>query len=63
LLQGVGTLNAFGLHQYDNKNSFFQDGPAMSEGIGYGIVLGVSAFFALLVVGLIWLDTRFGGTK
>jgi hypothetical protein len=56
-------LNAFGLHQYDNKTSFFQDGPAISEGVGYGIVLGVSAFFALLVVGLVWLDTRFGGTK
>ena len=59
----MGSVNAFGLHQYDNQTSFFAAGPALSSGVGYGIVLGVSAFFALLVVGLVWLDTRFGGTE
>lgn len=60
---GVGGLNLFGLHQYDGLTSFFGDGPPLSQGVGYGIVVGFGAAFAVLTTTLVYLDYKFGGTK
>ncbi len=60
---GVGGLNLFGLHQYDGLTSFFGDGPPLSQGVGYGIVVGFGAAFAVLTTTLVYLDYKYGGTK
>ncbi|KAK9812194.1 hypothetical protein WJX73_003550 [Symbiochloris irregularis] len=61
---GVGTANAFGLTQYSGVDgSFFSHGAYLSEGAGYGIILGVSGAFILLVLALVWADSRYGDTR
>ena len=60
---GVGGLNLFGLHQYDGLTSFFGDGPPLTQGVGYGIVVGFGAAFAVLTTTLVYLDYKYGGTQ
>ena len=60
---GIGGLNLFGLHQYDGLTSFFGDIPPLSQGVGYGIVVGFGAAFAVLTTTLVYLDYKYGGTK
>ena len=60
---GVGGVNLFGLHEYDELSSFFGDGPPLSQGVGYGIVVGFGAAFAVLTTLLVYLDFKYGGTK
>eukprot|EP00249_Psilotum_nudum_P005971 c19366_g1_i1 orf=48-2024(+) len=59
----VGGLNLFGLHQYDNKTSFFNGQTVFSPGIGYLVICGYGGFFAVLTIFITVLDEKFGGTK
>ncbi|MCO5577813.1 hypothetical protein L7F22_031646 [Adiantum nelumboides] len=59
----LGGPNLFGLHQYDNKTSFFNGLTILSSGVGYAVVLGFGAFFAILTVVISILDNRYGGAK
>lgn len=59
----LGGDNLFGLTQYDGRTSFFQDSPVVSQGVGYGIVIGFGIFFSLFTTLLVFLDYRFGGTR
>lgn len=59
----VGGLNLFGLHQYDNKSSFFNGQSILSPSVGYAIILGYGAFFAALTILISFLDKRFAGAK
>lgn len=59
----VGGPNLFGLHQYDNKTSFFNGETLFSPGIGYAIILGYGAFFTVLTMSITYLDEKIAGTK
>lgn len=43
--------------------SFFGGKPALSEALGWVIVVAFGALFTLLTSVLVWLDYRFGGTS
>ena len=49
-----GGPNLFGLTQYDYQTSFFSDRPPiMSQGVGWAIVIGFGAVFAILTTSLV----------
>ncbi|KAG2450802.1 hypothetical protein HYH02_004639 [Chlamydomonas schloesseri] len=55
--------NLFGFTQYDGKCSFFGSGDtALPQGLGWFILVGLGAVFALIPTGLITLDRRLNGT-
>ena len=57
----IGQPNLFGLHKYDYLTEFFAT-PPLSQQEGYGFVIGVSAFFVLFIIALVWIDQRWGRT-
>ncbi|KAH7298840.1 hypothetical protein KP509_25G061100 [Ceratopteris richardii] len=59
----IGAPNLFGLHEYDNKTSFFNGAAILSEDIGYAIVLGFGAFFAVLTIMISIFDRKYGGAS
>ncbi|MCO5555417.1 hypothetical protein L7F22_008963 [Adiantum nelumboides] len=59
----VGQPNLFGLHQYDNQDSFFNGQTIFSPGVGYGLVLGFGMLFAVLTIVITLLDGKYAGTK
>ncbi|CAK0737642.1 hypothetical protein CVIRNUC_000946 [Coccomyxa viridis] len=60
----VDSQNLFGLHQYDGNSSFFSSTETvLSQGVGYGILVGFGAFFALICSGLAYFDVTFAGHK
>ncbi|KAL6748794.1 urea active transporter [Haematococcus lacustris] len=40
---------------------FFGDDPALPQGLGWFIVVGLGGIFSVLTSGLVWLDQRFSG--
>ncbi|KAH7430306.1 hypothetical protein KP509_09G092700 [Ceratopteris richardii] len=45
------------------QKSFFENTALLSQGVGYAIVLGFGAFFAVFTSLLVWLEGRFVGAK
>ncbi|KAK8963295.1 Urea-proton symporter DUR3 [Platanthera guangdongensis] len=43
--------------------SFFDSKPVLNQGIGYSLILGFGAFFALFTSFLVWLEKRYGGSR
>lgn len=58
----LGKANLFGLTQYDNKTSFFSGETLFAPGVGYAIVCGFGAFFAVVTTLAMELDKRFAGS-
>ncbi|KAL5053458.1 hypothetical protein RYX36_034140 [Vicia faba] len=44
------------------QTSFFQGKPLLNQGVGYSIILGFGAFFALFTSFLVWLEKRYVGS-
>ncbi|CAI8588327.1 unnamed protein product [Vicia faba] len=45
------------------QTSFFQGKPLLNQGVGYSIILGFGAFFALFTSFLVWLEKRYVGSR
>ncbi|MCO5564733.1 hypothetical protein L7F22_018401 [Adiantum nelumboides] len=45
------------------QSSFFGGTPLLSQGVGYAIVLGFGALFAVVTSFLVWLERRYVGAK
>ncbi|KAK4793030.1 hypothetical protein SAY86_023465 [Trapa natans] len=44
-------------------SSYFGDKPVMNQGVGYSVVLGFGAFFAVFTSFLVWLERRYVGAR
>ncbi|EFJ26403.1 hypothetical protein SELMODRAFT_172808 [Selaginella moellendorffii] len=49
--------------QCQRQSSYFGNRPSLSQGVGYGVVLGFGAFFAFFTSFLVWLEKRYIGAK
>ncbi|CAI8597279.1 unnamed protein product [Vicia faba] len=45
------------------QTSLFQGKPLLNQGVGYSIILGFGAFFALFTSFLVWLEKRYVGSR
>ncbi|CAL5188377.1 unnamed protein product [Lathyrus oleraceus] len=45
------------------QTSFFEAKPLLNQGVGYSIILGFGAFFALFTSFLVWLEKRYVGSR
>ncbi|CAK8540239.1 unnamed protein product [Lathyrus sativus] len=45
------------------QTSFFEGKPLLNQGVGYSIILGFGAFFALFTSFLVWLEKRYVGSR
>lgn len=48
---------------YVRQSSFFGGEALLSQGVGYGIILGFGTFFAVFTSFLVWLERRYVGAK
>ncbi|XP_048430877.1 urea-proton symporter DUR3 [Pyrus x bretschneideri] len=45
------------------QSSFFGGKPVLNQGVGYSVILGFGAFFAVFTSFLVWLEKRYVGSK
>nr|GMC52142.1 urea-proton symporter DUR3 [Ipomoea batatas] len=45
------------------QSSFFGDKVALNQGVGYSVILGFGAFFAVFTSFLVWLEKRYVGSR
>ncbi|KAK1568846.1 hypothetical protein Q3G72_029680 [Acer saccharum] len=45
------------------QSSFFQGKPVLNQAVGYSVILGFGAFFALFTSFLVWLEKRYVGSR
>lgn len=45
------------------QTSFFQGKAVLNQGVGYSVILGFGAFFALFTSFLVWLEKRYVGSR
>ncbi|KAK2662017.1 hypothetical protein Ddye_000591 [Dipteronia dyeriana] len=45
------------------RRSFFQGKPVLNQAVGYSVILGFGAFFALFTSFLVWLEKRYVGSR
>lgn len=45
------------------QTSFFGGKPVLNQGVGYSVILGFGAFFAVFTSFLVWLEKRYVGSK
>ncbi|CAL9756578.1 unnamed protein product [Musa acuminata subsp. burmannicoides] len=45
------------------QSSFFGGKPVLNQGVGYGVILGFGAFFAVFTSFLVWLEKRYVGSR
>ncbi|CAI0410283.1 unnamed protein product [Linum tenue] len=45
------------------QGSFFEGKPILGQGIGYSVILGFGAFFAVFTSFLVWLEKRYVGSR
>lgn len=58
----AGGANLFGLSQFNNVTSFFDpSNPILPESVGWAVVVGFGAFFAIITLTLVWFDIKFAG--
>ncbi|XP_042437581.1 urea-proton symporter DUR3-like [Zingiber officinale] len=55
------TLSSDG--QCVRQSSFFEGKPVLNQGVGYSVVLGFGAFFAVFTSFLVWLEKRYLGSQ
>eukprot|EP00803_Ostreobium_quekettii_P010419 evm.model.scf_2415.2 EVM.evm.TU.scf_2415.2 scf_2415:11208-16306(+) len=61
---GAADSNIFNFPEYDGQTEFFPDGEAaLSQGVGYAVVLGFGGFFSLFTTAIVLVDYYFGGTR
>ncbi|GMN54672.1 hypothetical protein TIFTF001_023806 [Ficus carica] len=45
------------------QNSFFEGKAVLNQGVGYAVILGFGAFFAVFTSFLVWLERRYVGSR
>ncbi|XP_010255736.1 PREDICTED: urea-proton symporter DUR3-like [Nelumbo nucifera] len=45
------------------QSSFFEGKPVLNQGLGYSVILGFGAFFAVITSFLVWLEKRYVGSR
>ncbi|XP_019445200.1 PREDICTED: urea-proton symporter DUR3 [Lupinus angustifolius] len=45
------------------QSSFFEGKPVLNKGVGYSVILGFGAFFAVFTSFLVWLEKRYVGSR
>ncbi|CAI0441938.1 unnamed protein product [Linum tenue] len=45
------------------QGSFFEGKPLLGQGVGYSVILGFGAFFAVFTSFLVWLEKRYVGLR
>ncbi|KAG9131565.1 hypothetical protein Leryth_015123 [Lithospermum erythrorhizon] len=45
------------------QTSFFEGKPVLNQGVGYSVILGFGAFFAIFTSFLVWLEKRYVGSR
>jgi len=61
---GDPTSNIFGFPQYKGQTEFFPDGhAALSETVGYAVIMGFGGFFSLFTTAIVLIDYHYGGTR
>ncbi|KAI4314577.1 hypothetical protein L6164_027469 [Bauhinia variegata] len=45
------------------QKSFFDGKPVLNQGVGYSVILGFGAFFAVFTSFLVWLEKRYVGSR
>ncbi|KAL1315857.1 urea-proton symporter DUR3-like isoform X1 [Arachis hypogaea] len=45
------------------QTSFFEGKPVLNQGVGYSVILGFGAFFAVFTSFLVWLEKRYVGSR
>ncbi|GLU05280.1 hypothetical protein SLE2022_223890 [Rubroshorea leprosula] len=45
------------------QSSFFDGKPVLNQGVGYSVILGFGAFFAVFTSFLVWLEKRYVGSR
>ncbi|KAF1873621.1 hypothetical protein Lal_00027659 [Lupinus albus] len=45
------------------QSSFFEGKPVLNQGVGYAVILGFGAFFAVFTSFLVWLEKRYVGSR
>ncbi|KAI9125347.1 hypothetical protein K1719_003963 [Acacia pycnantha] len=45
------------------QSSFFEGKPVLNQGVGYSVILGFGAFFAIFTSFLVWLEKRYVGSR
>ncbi|PIA50411.1 hypothetical protein AQUCO_01300863v1 [Aquilegia coerulea] len=48
--------------QCTRQSSFFEGKPLLNQGVGYSVILGFGAFFAVFTSFLVWLEKRYVGS-
>lgn len=49
--------------QCTRQSSFFEGKPILGQGVGYSVILGFGAFFAVFTSFLVWLEKRYVGSR
>lgn len=61
-MPAIDGSNLAGLQQYGNATSFFDPtNPILPQSVGWAVVVGFGAFFAILTLILVWFDIKFAG--
>ena len=61
-LPSSGNANLFGLTQFDNQDAFFDPAnPPLPQWVGWAVIVGFGALFAVATLVLIWFDIKFAG--
>ncbi|MCD9644915.1 urea active transporter [Datura stramonium] len=50
-------------HNCVRQSSFFGGKPVLNQGVGYSVILGFGAFFAVFTSFLVWLEKRYVGSR
>ena len=58
----TGVSAPWPITQYCGQTSFFGGTAPLSQGVGYGIVVGFGFFFSIFTAFIVWLDAYFVGT-
>ena len=48
---------------YFEKDSYFGGSPPLSEGVGWGVIIGFGVFFSLFTTIIVWLSHKYTDTK
>ncbi|CAN1143991.1 Urea-proton symporter DUR3 [Linum perenne] len=47
----------------ERQSSFFEGKPILGQGVGYSVILGFGAFFAVFTSFLVWVEKRYVGSR
>ncbi|KAJ0242573.1 Urea-proton symporter DUR3 [Hirschfeldia incana] len=52
-----------GESECERQSNFFKDSTMLDQGVGYAVILGFGAFFAVFTSFLVWLEKRYVGAR